>query len=235
MLSAKKNQRFEQPLVFALDQVVSILGPRREFAYTNKGPLHLMLDDGSIVVAESTGDGNFELENGLGTVAVSDITGLWTGEQALYPSATDLDVVKAVVVYPTCRFTARQFSLDAEWLRIEADSLERLQQNTEFDVVGEEENAVARSIGRPDPQNDVFTEGLQIKFEQSPTVWFKRPMTVPSNSGLLRLKDGQQFVLDGSDDGFGIASLNDASLTIKRADQEFEIPLDAVAVLRFKK
>ncbi len=216
------DKRFDgDGLVFHKSTIVSMLGPNRLAAAQRfNGQLKVMLADGSIVKATVAGPESFDLE-GFGNKSTEQIVGFWSGDVALYPETKDLDDVSAVVVYPLNRFTARSFELTKEKFSIPPDSIERLHQNPDD-----------ATKGVPAPQIDVAAKGLSFGFSEAPSVWFKVPVIADPKSSLLRLNDGQQFML-GGESGFKLKSTSPQSVTIVNGDKEFEFPLADIAVLRF--
>ncbi len=222
------DQRFaDQPLRFEHGQLASISGPALQptamenVNETTDEPQYffVMLSDGSIIKATDT-DSNQVNSLDFGAIPWSRINGFWSGPVARYPGPLDFSHANTVAVYPTCRFLIKEFVIADGQFTIQPESLERMQQNAEL------------KLGQPDPQVDFANDGLAFDFLSSPTVWLKIPTVVSAQSGIVRLKDGQQFVIDEVDDGFTLDSIEAQSVTISMGGVQLSLSIDDIAVLR---
>jgi hypothetical protein len=121
-------------------------------------------------------------------------------------------------VFPTCRIVTPSvdFRDDEIWwdknaLKIE-QPLQTIGKETEDDPT-----PPSNSIRLSDP---------------TPTIWYHAPVTPASNSGKLRLTDGQQFTL-GAETGFHIAHLGKENITIAWNGAQTTIPWQRIRMLKF--
>ncbi len=71
---------------------------------------------------------------------------------------------------------------------------------------------------------------LDFSYSTSPTVWFSAPMPREANHGLIRMRNGEEYVL--SQAGFQITSWTQHEVVVKYAEIETNIPFDQIRSLR---
>ena len=178
-----------------------------------------MLKDGTVVKV-IPGE-KFRLANfDQAEVEPPGLIGYWGAEQIVrYPESADFVAGKVVVVLPNVRAIAPEFSLEQGRCNIEFDSVTAVVPPAELEKV-----RVPNDI---EPVKD-------LEYSNSPCVWFAQPAPIDHQPGIVRLKDGRRFVLNG-DFEITITDLNTETLTLSRAGKTLDIPIELVRSIRFPK
>jgi preprotein translocase subunit YajC len=186
-----------------------------------------MLDDRSVLKTDVSNNFNSQTFEQL-TFNLEQISCFWFGKNKVrFPVEGDFGDgdEKAVLVFPTCRLavSGAEFS-DGKMTWGETS---KLQQDTDLDKTDDD----------PNPDDDPTPNVESIDFAESPpenipTVWMKPPNGKPNNKGMVRLTDGQQFVLGGTS-GFRITKLDNQSVTIEIEGNSQRIPNSRILSVDF--
>lgn len=139
-----------------------------------------------------------------------------------YPEASDFDMGKRVLVFPTCRIAS---------------------DNLKFSNTGFEWNASDKKLEQPvqteedEEEQDPTPKFTSIQYAKNspeivPTVWLAPPKSQMPGTGKLRLTDGQQLTL-GGESGFEIAGFENNSVVVSIAGDNIPIPIKKVLSIDF--
>lgn len=223
----------ELTLSFDLSKVLSILGPNHashnsrqagasaadDAATTNHDGFSVMLNDGSIVNATSANGMHIE-SNQFGKLDWSQATGIWSGKTAYYPMTDVIANDNAVAVYPIREIQIASYEIKQDQFHAGPDALKIHEQNADL------------GLGDPIPSADSLRDGLTFQFSEAPSLWFNQPPTSNERAGLLRLKDGQQFLFGDDSALFTLDRIDVSAITISYNGHTGTYGLDEVSAFR---
>jgi hypothetical protein len=167
------------------------------------------------------------LENPGLTIPSEDIIGIWNSTTpARYPRSADFGQGNTVVVRPLQRIVSMA-TVDWNSGTIQFDLP---QSKTMRQLITTDDASLAVT---PAEIADFEVEPLQgsmFDLVELPNIWFAAPTLRGEGSGLLRLDDGQQFVL-GGDGGFRLAGLDADNVSISRDGRTLTFPLSRIYAL----
>ncbi len=145
-----------------------------------------------------------------------------------FPFQGDFEAGKTVMVFPTCRIAAQDLTFAANGYRWTQS--EKLEQKLE---PVKDEDADEDDEEEEDPTPNISEVDYQKSSpENIPTVWIRQPNSQQPGTGLLRLVDGQQLVLDGSS-GFRISKIESDSVTVANRNASKVIPISQILSINF--
>ncbi|MDG2013948.1 MAG: hypothetical protein P8J33_10600 [Pirellulaceae bacterium] len=192
--------------------------------------VYAMLQDGSVVHCQingklvSTSQPDLEIDP-------DQVIGIWDSQtECRYPLNGDFDQGNVILVQPLHRLAFQQ--VDFDWsngrLDYDLDTGQRLTQATQADGVDFlSEKAKPEHLGIGEGEAD---PGF-LELNQSPfTVWTQQPTTRAQGTGLLRTRDGQEFVLGGSN-GFRLLKTDKNQIVLGCNGQEITFALKQIHAL----
>ena len=160
------------------------------------------------------------------TFKPNELLAIWSARNgARFPSASDFQEGKTVLVFPTCRIVSDSVEFSNKGFSWGKDAKKLLQP---VKIEGDE-----REEEDPTPQftkaeyGDAWPESI-------PTVWTNPPKTRPAKTGRLQLANQQQLTL-GPNALFQFVKIDDKSVTVSTGNQEFKISLKELSSIEFPK
>ena len=159
---------------------------------------------------------------------VKDIAGLKVSRNPTrYPEASDFEMGKNVLVFPTCRIASNDLKFSDTGFDWKASD-KKLEQPVKTQADDDDD-------GEQDPTPDFAS----VKYAKNspeiiPTLWLTPPKSQMPGTGKLRLTDGQQLTL-GGESGFKIAGFDQSSVVISISGEETRIPIEKVFSIDFPK
>ena len=203
----------DEPIAIGVDEVRSIVTPFQRRTSGRKAAL-AMLSDHSVVLAkpaERLVALDFE---GL-KLEVGDLRAIWGAANPLrFPVDGDFDQGKIVVVKPTHRLALNEMDVEANkigWDPAAAKAFEQIEEEDSSSPIG---------------------KVTSYEYHEAPSIWFSKPERLDESLGLVRLTDGQQFVL-GTETGFSLKSMDGEGIVIARKNNELSVPLNRIRAIRF--
>jgi hypothetical protein len=154
----------------------------------------------------------------------SSISAVWLAPNGLrYPLAGDFEQAEKpeaalrLMVFPTCRFLTSDLAIDKTgyvWSKFEKREQDLWIRDGEAqkDILGPDENAIS------------FSESSA---EQIPTLWLNNPPVWDPRLGLIRLTDGQQFVIGGPE-GIEIVGFEEDAVAVRWEGNNEKLPFSIV-------
>lgn len=186
----------------------------------------VMTRDGSVV---HLADRGLTLQDQPGwQLAPDEIIGFWHHrEPARYPQPDDFDSGNLVLVRPLHRVALEG---NVNWEAGIAD-LGNLDGIINRQGAGPGQLVESAAATAADFQADGVSPGAN-SLDAISNLWLAAPTHRAEGTGLLRVADGQQFVLNGQS-GFRLQSLAGDNLVLERQGETLAIPLDRVHALQF--
>jgi len=214
---------FELPL----DNVLWITPPQTRKAAEPAVGFFVMLKDGSVVHCQPAGLLSSSSQPDW-HIDPSNIIGVWSAaNECRYPTAAAFEMGSFLTVRPlhTVAFQNLVFDWNEASVAYQLSDAKLVTQNENSN---EEAPAVtAKDLGLSESTEVTGSLSLaDIPF----SAWLREPETRNPNTGLLRTKDGQSFVLGGSA-GFQLKALAGQQITLSFQDRDFIFEMDQVATL----
>ncbi|MEM7454601.1 MAG: hypothetical protein AAF456_09655 [Planctomycetota bacterium] len=217
---------FDEPFTFPLNEVAGVYFGREERRSIRDTEIWLaMLGDRSLIKFVP-GDSprwidwpqeEFDLQQ---VVAFGSIR-----NPIRYPQDVDFDEGSYVLSFPTCRIAANELEFGMDAMLWNEDAVKLRQ---DYYVSGDQPD---------EDEEDPTPDYSQIDYDADvagdiPTFWLARPPARDTAAGVIKLRDGQQFVL-GKESGFAVDSISDRAVVVSRNGQALEIPWPRVRAIQF--
>lgn len=222
-LQAVANDPLLGDFKLPLDKILWITPPQTLVNRESADGFFVMLKDGSVVHCQ-TSQALHSTSQPEWNIDPSTIIGVWNAaNECRYPIGSAFDEGPLLVVLPL--HTVAFQNLGFDWNQGTLDY--QLADSTVVQRGAAGEAATAQDIGLPESAEATGSLPLaDIPF----SVWLQEPTTRNPDTGLLRTKDGQSFVLGGTS-GFQLKALNDQQITLSFQDRDFSFELNQVAAL----
>ncbi len=185
---------FTKPITLTLEDVESVCFPRQPDAPANQpaGSWKAVLQDRSVVDVALVSGGSRWNNPVLGDISTDEIIGLTARNSVIrFPQKDDFEHGKQILVFPTCRLAVDSVQWRESSLEWNQPTLLEAQLQDNDDNEEEEE-------GNDSPHPDFTKVALDAPFPYDiPTVWNQLPKTRDPKTGLVKLRNGQQFVVGG--------------------------------------
>ena len=202
---------------------------KRDPARPEEG-VYVMLQDGSVVHCQFNQKLVASSQPAL-EIDPAQVIGVWDSQtECRYPLEIDFEKGNVIMVQPLYRLTFPQVEFDWSNGRVEYDleTGQHLIQAVLADGVDFlSEQAQPKHLGLEADQTD---PGFLDLDQSSFTIWTQQPTTRAEGTGLLRTRDGQEFVLGGSN-GFRLLKADKDQVVIGCNGQEMTFDLKQIHAL----
>ena len=187
-----------------------------------------MLTDRSVIKVDPIQNFRSELFGGR-SISREEISALWFANNKIrFPCRGDFELGQSVLVFPTCRIAIADLELQSGRIIWTVDK--KLEQNLWIENEGSGRNDTTYEDPTPNLQQVDFADTSP---ELIPTLWLREPPPRRTETGLIRLADGQQLVLGGAN-RFAIKEIQpDSVLVVDRSGQVETIPLTKISAIDF--
>lgn len=208
----------KSPFTVGLNEIAAISfasSPNKRKKRETNASAFARLKDGSVVAINKFGDGGI-VDFPTREFEIGDICAVWGRDSTcLHPEKQDFKKEMPIVVFPTYRLLANNFKIEdntAFWTRDGSKIKKQFSQEVD---------------GVRDPDHPG-----EFDIDQLPSIWLNRPVPQAKGTGMIRLTDGQRFVLGGSE-GFQIKDFDQDSVTITFGDDKVVLPVSYVRGIIF--
>jgi hypothetical protein len=238
----------DAPLVLNWSEVRSLTAPADKTRPSTRGNGIAVLADGSIVRVQAGDDGAALMDFDGAVIPWDSIVGFgsnhpplrsvrsWSllgappAPSMLWPSGTDFDAGRVAVVFGPWTVVGQRYAIADGRLTVDAEGALLVAANN-TPVPLEQAPALPAEAAKLLKMPENPSAWREFALEEAPWFWFRMPPSLGSDTPMIRMRDGRQFVL-GSDGGFGIAEWRDDALVVRRGEQAVSLPLSAIQFFR---